>query len=271
MEQRLGRIARAGSRHQHVHSYAIHPPASAEEIVRIETILRQKMCAAGIATPEFPSLKGWRPSPSRAGVPAISEAIRNELQHWGSASACSCTTTIACAVASVSPGFLALVLEADRVRLVASIDGVVTEEPGVVLEAIQHGDGADRTLVDEELQRAAHELRAYFDTGHALDTARVSSNHAAKVRNASVRRLNRLVQRARAHSRDLKAIEAESARAVLLSNLNAHQEMELERVRTIRDDDKWANQVAAIGMSERAARSGPAEIKAILLLGQGLA
>ena len=269
MEQRLGRIARAGSRHERVHSYAIHPPASTEEIARIETILREKMRSAGIAAAEFPSLKGWRSSVVNHGERAISDAIRKELLEWATGPVCSCRTSVACAVAAESPGFLALALEADRGRLVVSMDGIVTDEPRVVLKAIHRSEGADRTVAPAELQKAEAELYAYFDAQDALGTARLSSIHSAKSRNAAVRRLNALVQNSRAHSRHLKAIETDSARLVLLSNLDAHQERELDRLEAIADDDEWVKRVAAIGMSSRnaASRRKVPTIKAILLLG----
>ena len=269
MEQRLGRIARAGSRHGRVYSYAIHPPASAEEIARMETILREKMHAAGIATAEFPSLKGWR-SPLRApGEPAISDAIRNELRRWAAGPVCSHANAIACGISSESTGFLAAVLEGPRLRLVAFMDGIVTEEPRLVLKAIQQSEGADRTAEPAELQRAEAGIRSLFAARDALGTVRASSIHASSARNAAVRRLNALVQNSRAHSRDMKAIEVESARAVLLSALNAHQEMELERLHSIADDDEWFLRVAAIGRSGRTAelRRQALEIKVILLLG----
>jgi superfamily II DNA or RNA helicase len=273
MEQRLGRSARARSRHQRVHSYAIHPPASAEEIARIETILREKMRAAGIATAEFPSLKGWRSSVANAGEPAISDAIRKELHQWVAGPVYPRTSSIACALASESTGFLALVLEEDRGRLIASIDGIVTEEPRVILRAIRLSEGADRTVAPAELQKAEAELHAFFEGRDALGTARVSSIHAARFRNAAVRRLNAIVQNSRVHSRNLKAIETDSARAMLLSNLDAHQEMELERLEALADDDEWVNQLAAICRSGRRTRSGRTVpvIEVVLLLGRGLA
>ncbi|HZK77338.1 MAG TPA: DEAD/DEAH box helicase, partial [Gemmatimonadaceae bacterium] len=84
MEQRLGRVARMGSRHERVYSYVIRPPASTEELIHLEYMLREKMKAAGIVVDDFPSLSHslTRDSEEPVSTPCLTETIRSILEAW---------------------------------------------------------------------------------------------------------------------------------------------------------------------------------------------
>ena len=269
MEQRLGRIARAGSRHERVQAYAFHPPVSSDDIVRIESLLRRKMEAAGIATDEFHSLKGWTsPNPPQSS-PSINEAIRRHLSRWVSGSPRSHDGIIVSAVASPCRGFLAVVFEGDRPRLIASLDGTVTDDPNSILRAIQCSESDECSFLPADLEDTAARIRAFVGAGDALGTTRVSSVQSASTRNAAVRRINRFFQNARPHARSMAAIQAALARRVLVGDLNAYQELELESLSRVESDEDWLRSVIAIGAARKPRRGEIEErqIRAILLLG----
>lgn len=272
MEQRLGRIARVGSRHSRVRSYAIHPPVSADDVTRIEEILRRKIGAAGIAIAEFPSLKGWSPAEAPRGEPALAEEIRGRLRRWSTGLRSSRADRVASAVTSTKTGFLAAVVDGERVRLLASLEQVVSDEPRAIFDTMQLCESGDAPLAEAELAHAESEIHSFLDAETALLTTRVSSAAAARSRNAAMRRVNRAVERARPHDRSQAAAKAEGARRMLMGNLNAHQEMELERLCSSEtDDEMWVDQVLAIRAAEKAKWGSPSRrrrIHAIILLKQ---
>lgn len=273
MEQRLGRIARAGSSHRCVHAYAIHPPVSTDEITRIEEILRRKIDAAGIAAAEFPSLNGWDLPQARRGHPAIDEEIRSRLRRWMSVSGgpSQAADRIASGIRSDSRGFLAAVVDGDRVRLIAAIDEVVREEPSAILQAIHSCDGTERQVPVAEAREAESAIHAFLEAEHSVGSARVSSVPMARARNAAIRRVNRFAQVARPHTRAVAAASAETARRILRGNLNAHQEKELDRISSLDTGEaEWIDQVLAVGSSVRRPESSRLErpqIRAMILLG----
>ncbi|MEO5590420.1 MAG: DEAD/DEAH box helicase, partial [Gemmatimonadaceae bacterium] len=115
MEQRLGRIARIGSAHESVVSYAIRPPGEARPVLRTELILRRKMREASIILPGFPSLDArWAtPSPSGGSAPAQVEQSRTVLEGWlRDDFVPHRAAPVVCAVAASVSGFLTLCLDA---------------------------------------------------------------------------------------------------------------------------------------------------------------
>jgi hypothetical protein len=270
MEQRLGRIARVGSTYERVQAYAIHPPMSADYIARIEAILRSKLEAAGIAIGDFHSLKGWASPAVHPAQPRITETLRARLRQWRSASVRSHEGMITSAVESASRGFLAIVRGPDESRLIASLEGSVTDDPHTVLRAAALCEGDDRTFACQEMEEAERQIAAFLGIDAALGTARLSSTRGAGVRNTAVRRINRFVQNARPHIRASAAVNCESARQILLGNLSAYQEMELERLSSVECDTEWVDGVIAIGASGKRPWSeepGDHAVQAIILLG----
>jgi hypothetical protein len=93
IEQRIGRVARLGSRHADVHVYALEPPASAEAIIRLEDRLRTKLGAAartvGIVGAIMPGLLSGAGVPlandSQPPTPRTVEAIRALAVEWATA------------------------------------------------------------------------------------------------------------------------------------------------------------------------------------------
>ena len=101
-------------------------------------------------------------------------------------------------------------------------------------------------------------------------TARFSSARGASVRNSAVRRINRFVQNAPPQGRSSAAVSSECARRILLGNLSAHQEVELERLSSVECDSEWVDGVIAIGASAQRPWSEGLQahaVEAIILLG----
>lgn len=89
MEQRVGRIARLGSPHTHVHVHAIRPPASARRFLESEAIVDRKWrtarsaVGASIRGPVVTGDRGGPPTePQSESTPAQTERLRATLEAW---------------------------------------------------------------------------------------------------------------------------------------------------------------------------------------------
>jgi hypothetical protein len=143
MEQRVGRLARIGSRHHEVRSFAFRPPVSAQAIVRIEKILTAKMRAAGIVTERLASLSVFDPGHTYDRNPAsIREAMRTILKRWlPAATPHSSKQCVVTGVAADDSGFLALLEENDQFVCIAERNGTISDEPALVLECLARNRG----------------------------------------------------------------------------------------------------------------------------------
>jgi superfamily II DNA or RNA helicase len=254
MEQRLGRIARIGSRHAEVHSYAVRPPASAEAIVRLDAILREKMSAAGILMTEFKSLAGL--SSTMAGErnePALMEASRNIISRWLSEDGRhdDGKPLVASVIANRS-GFLAVCMHNHRMQLVACLDGVITEDPAVVLECVRLCDSVPATTHAQDFTAAMHALFSWMIADSSMAGAAASAVGRSQARSRALRRISAASRHARPHARARISSLARRAREAVTGGFGIHAEGELERISAIAStDEQWLENVIEFGESAR--------------------
>jgi Superfamily II DNA and RNA helicases len=268
MEQRLGRVARMGSRHECVFSYVIRPPASAETLIHLERVLRDKVKESGRIVDVFPSLSLTGEARDLANTPRLSEAIRSTLVAW---SEMSITTDIPepafAAVSAPIDAFLALCEAGGALHFVAGSADGLSEDPARVIAIMQHCKGgglpSDQTLEDQTVLGV---LR-HFDGLRITDGARTTANAGARL--AGLKRIGKIVSGTRPHDRVRVAALAEGARMSLMSRIGAEGERRLEVLSSgTMTDDSWMKEVANIGISRNRPPSDIKVIAAILLVAQ---
>ena len=176
MEQRVGRLARIGSPHERIHSYAFRPPAPAETIARIESILGMKLSFE---------------TESRV-VPEAAAEITRRMRMWGGK---RCATRTVSAVKSRRTGFLAVVGSSDHHRLITGESGGVSDDPATILGAICIAEGPQATVPADEIDPTLEMIEAHL----ALE---VSVGLAMTRRRGMLhRRIERTLRDARQHER----------------------------------------------------------------------
>jgi len=265
MEQRLGRVARMGSQHERVFSYVIRPPAGTETLIHLERVLRDKVKESSQIVDVFPSLSLTGDSSDLENTPRVSEAIRSILEEWvhhasGSVIGGPCFA----AVAAPIDGFVALCEADDALSLIAGTRDGLGADPGQVLQMMKlcEGNGVwfDEALID----KAVSAVRRHFDGLRITEGAR--SGASAHIRRLGLKRISRIVGRARPHDRARIASLASRARSSLMSRIGAEGERRLEFLATQSiSDDHWMQEIAEIGI-RRSANSGEVKVHAAILL-----
>jgi hypothetical protein len=267
MEQRLGRIARIGSRHTAVTSYAIHPPASAEAIARLEETLERKMRRAEVLVSEFPSLTSLEPHRNSRSEPAHVEKLRKHLAMWiGSAPG---ATGFVAAVTSETHGFLAASRSSHGVTLFGSLDGTISDEPVTLTRCAEIAENPARSVDADALRKALSQLDSHILASSALGSARRHTG-TPDLRRVILRRAAAAVRRARPHERMRILALSRSARRAALGRLGAHVEREVAAAASLAlPDDQWLESVIScignIRSSDEHSTVKPHEIIALIL------
>jgi hypothetical protein len=232
MEQRLGRIARIGSPHDHVVSYAIRPHVSANEVIRLEEILTNKSRAAGSVRRE----------------PAIAESIRRSLEPWLRPETEAQAFTLATTVAARIDGFVAVCDVEGEAKLVASMEDLVSDDPDHVSRCLASCCGDELRTAGEKVTVELERIEAWLQSTRALGHVMTFRAAAADNRKPALRRIDRVIRSARRHERARLNEIANRAREVVTSNLGIFLEHELVRVTTtVESDSGFLSAVIALG------------------------
>lgn len=237
VQQRVGRIARIGSTHERVHSYAFHPPASAEAVIRIEVILETKLTAVH----------------ALQAVPRNTERLRAILATWTTDSV---GEGVVSAVHSTCVGFLAAVRSKARTALIASIDGSLREDPESLLRAAGFSGGEPAAVDATRLEACITAIANYFDAAVALEGLPETMPATRALRARLLRRISQIVRRARPHDRARIAGIAIAARRAVTSPSGAFVESQLEDASRLSvPDDEWLAALASCSRSNEPARA----------------
>ena len=269
MEQRVGRLARIGSIHREVRSFAFRPPASAEAVVRIEKILTEKMRAAGIVTERIASLTVFDTDDTRANNPALlREAIRTRARMWLADASPRCSG--GCVVTGITAddaGFLALMEMKRHFILIAERSGSISDDPAVILECMNRCVGGERSPGHDEAPNAVARISSWMEGNGALAVIQSASRHRDFKRHL-LKRIEHVVRRSARHSRPVVAARASVAHSILLSQLDAHTERELEALSAASDSD-LIGRIIERGSSRRSIdQRYDASPRAIILFGR---
>ena len=248
LEQRLGRIARLGSPHERVLSYAFKPPASTDAVVRIESILERKLRDAGVVTEMLPSFGEWSSKISNAhNSPLAAEALRRIIRSWTSEiEGYSISRPVVAVVDSHETGFLAALTVNGQMRLVGCVGERTGDDVALVLQCAEHCTGTHSIDSSREVICACQRLEDWLQSESALAGTRLSSMAASSARNKAVRRVDAIVRAARPHERSRIQEKAREARAGIERNFGIYAERELSGLCAIRErGESWLDLIIA--------------------------
>jgi superfamily II DNA or RNA helicase len=252
LEQRVGRAARIGSRHDHVVVYAMEPPASAERLVRVEDRLRSKLGVSarsvGIAGTILPHLFTGDPQSSPANPPEWGERLSRLAASWADPALKSPTIPIVAAVVARTEGFLAAVDVGGTLRVIAAFDSEATDDPATILRAFHDAGGADADVVPANLERAVDTIRRWQATHRERREITLEGALHARSRRAVVRRIAAIAHRAPRHRRsDIVALAA-AARHTVTARYGAGAEHVLDALAAAAmPDEAWLRAIGAFG------------------------
>ena len=249
IEQRLGRIARLGSRHARVVSYAFRPPATAAAIIRIETILKRKLQDAGVVVETLPSFGEWTAAvPSAQNSSFSADVLSLVIREWQRFdSAWRDESAVAAAVCAPCSGFLAAYESRGHARMVGCIDGRISDELPVVLRCAQLAGGPSADCSLDGVAQAHAALTGWSDGRKALAGARESSSTRSSGRNKALRRIDRAVSGARLHERAIVVHKAREARMMLDRSFGVHADSELSALCETADSDAvWLDRLVTL-------------------------
>ena len=267
LEQRVGRSRRIGARHHCTSVYALAPPASSEELLRVEARIRAKLRAAnratGIAGTILPGLTAVATDESAART---RERIRAILERWRECAgtplppfAPDVETCIGACVRTARPVLLVVLRESsgDVLPLAALDAGELRSDAAMVLDALLAlgGENAPAPLGAQHVAVPPDAIEGALQTAQrwierhraALATGATLALHAP-ARRSALRRISTITARAPLHRRpELAALAAGARRAVTVPCGLGAESVLGEIARAPMPDEAWLRALAAFG------------------------
>lgn len=277
IEQRVGRAARAGSRHERVSVYTMSPPASGETVLEIERRLRDKIAAAAAAVGAPSSHVDFA---SGISPPAASEALRAAIRRWPRAARLESAARrgiVFAAIASRRSGWLALLRSTKGERLVGALDDRVGGDAFLLAEAVGlAGDVSARAVASpvETVVQALESLQRWLEAERAAALAGVPDIVVVRHRRASYARLAGLESAPRARRVALDSMAGE-ARRLSAARMGIEREQKLLAASGEPDLENWLGELASLATSgdgrAPSGRDDEAPISLLLLVSGGAA
>ena len=268
LEQRVGRARRLGAAHARVAVLAMHPPAAAESLLRVEQRLREKLRAArrvvGVAGTVLPEAVEAHPP----GVAQVDAALRRLLARWRSSSEGSSRQTgrpVVSVVETSQRGALALVREDGEHVPIASMDGAAfTPDLPTVLAVARLADAQreDRGWVTGGVQAAAvtQAMEGASRWMQERAAARLLGSSPAadsRSRRRALRRIAAIAARAPPHRRPALAPLVAAAIEAMTATFGAATEQKLaELAPSALPDETWLRSLADLARAH--GRAAPA-------------
>jgi hypothetical protein len=264
LEQRVGRARRLGSRHDVVTVYAFDPPTSAERLMRIETRLREKLAIAaaaiGRSPPVLPALSSTRTA--TPGSAEMASRIVVTLRRWlgdeatdveplrSSTQMHVLRPPIVAAVESDIDGFVALVIEASRPRLVAGTGASEQLDTSLdaLVRALNNCTGGETRVDSAKLTTVLARLHTWSITRRGALSATVQGAPSTPARRTALRRIAKTLNSVPRHQRAQLAPLATLARHALTGHLAEGAERLLdELVTSTETSERWLQSIANLG------------------------
>jgi superfamily II DNA or RNA helicase len=245
MEQRVGRIARLGSPHDAVLSFAIRPHVSADHAIRIEEILRYKA----------------RVSTAVRHVAVSTESIRETLKSWLVPDLSLHSGGVATVLNADFDGFVAVCCVDGEPMLLASRDGRISDSADEIAECLVNCCGDESSAVQSEVDAGIDRIEQWLESKHAVGGGTQSPS--------VIRRIDSAVRNARPHERSSISKLAKSARATALGNVGVFLETELDRLAIEKIPDvEFLHRVAALAAPAKGMprRHENTPVRALILL-----
>lgn len=304
LEQRVGRVARMGSRNKHVHVHLLRPPRSAEAVLGSDMIVRRKWAAARASVgtsalnplpDQADSVMGRADSndidggtsqgetSSHESLPFKTERLRLILQSWLTSESAvppespSSQSTgdnpdgvIAATVRSSSVGFISAVFLDGEPQLIVGAPGKVSADLDDQIAVCSLTSTDELPTDPAAVERAIGVIQTWCAQHSASTAAGVGASSAVR-RKEITKRIDSAIQRAPPHLRSARSALAARARRVATTQQCASIEMELASLLNSNlPADEWLNAIAALGSAStspaQTVRNQPPRIQALLLL-----
>ena len=285
LEQRVGRVARLGSRHSHVAVHLLRPPPSAEKLLAGESIVRHKWRLARSSvgtsslTPAFDSTSVTREEndhSTAAPVPERVEQLRAILERWLATNDRNqpaptddgVDDTIVATVQAPLSGFIAAVSGGDSPRLLIGLEDRISAEILTQIELCGHAGSREIETDLDAAERAVELVHDWARREQASAAAGLTSSTALRRREITSR-IDASIDSAPPHLRALRMIAAQRARAIATTPQCAVVERELNALfQSQLSDDEWLQAVAALEATAGRLNetTDPLRIHAILIL-----
>lgn len=259
MEQRVGRAARMGSRHPHVVVYQLRPPASAETVLGVESLVIGKRELARTLTGD-------------ASIQSRVEYLHYILGSWASspAGAAQPDRVLAAAVTAGKTGFIGVGDLHDTPVLLIGRGNSVTADIDAQIAACLLSGGPEAAADDADYEEARRAIQHWANCNAASASAGALAASPAN-RRRLLNRVDAALQNAPPHLRALRARVAARARVIASAAQGAAVEKELQKLaHTSMPDDDWLEALASIPVRRVVAPVDyPFILRAILLLKPG--
>ena len=284
MEQRVGRVARLGSRHAEVHVHVLRPPASAANILDSESILKRKwlLTSGTVGTaarsPEFDANHSEESSgySSPESTPRQVERLREILEGWICVADLDVPQpddgselTLVAAVDSVEPGFVAAVSAAGTMQLLVGLSGAVVTDLPNQINALRSTGAVEVPTAAADIDRAMASIDKWSTVQNAATAAGLGESRALR-RGVITHRIDALIESAPPHLRASRLAVAARARAVAITPQSAAIERDLDALaRSLLPPDEWLQAISALENDTgrlKETSTDPLKIHAILLL-----
>jgi hypothetical protein len=277
LEQRVGRVARMGSRHSSVSVYLLRPPASAATLLENEILVQRKWdigrrAVGSGSTPPFPSQSSVRPDFAGDSVTTQTEQLRAILGGWHlPIGPMSGDEAYVASVSSPRAGFIAVVSLDSEPTLVVELDRHLSSDLDSSVIACQSATGSDAAASLREYEIAFERLREWADHETASSLAGLADSSLLR-RKRLVSRIDAAIENAPPHSRSRRVTIAAKARRVAAAQHSAAIEAELEVLGSAPlSDDEWLASVAKLEhlrspLSNKPGSAPGMKIHALLLL-----
>ena len=257
MEQRVGRVARLGSRHKQVYVHLIRPPASAARVLDGEPIVHRK----------------WNLARAEEDLPRRVEQVRAALERWRKSDRRrhrphSSATLVASASAGMD-GFVAAVSVDGAPALLVSEGGQLSVDVNAQLRACTRVRRTAAAPHPDTVAAALALIARWSLTRRAASAAGVGASRARRRRDL-IARIDSAIESAPPHQRSTRLSLAAQARAIVTASQSAAIERELENLlHADISDEKWLAAIADIGVQQAITRKSdddPLKVHAVLLL-----
>jgi hypothetical protein len=273
LEQRVGRVARMGSRHPNVRVFQLRPPASAEEVLRGHLLINRKWeLARKLVGANLTPISRIDPvDRSISSIPSRTERLRTVLSGWrGTAPSQTGDPKIfAAAVSASENGFIAAG-HAGRVPVLLCCSGHrISTDLEAQITACGLAQGRPVDLQRFQYTHVCSAIEQWADWNSASESAGAAVTPPSR-RKRLLNRIDAALQNAPPHVRAARAGVAARAREIATATHGAALEQELEEFTDLAlPDDDWLNALGNLATPRRDTAhnaSGGFQLRALLVL-----
>jgi hypothetical protein len=291
MEQRVGRVARMGSRHERVDVHVLHPPRSASAVLDTEMIVQRKWTIArgSVGTSQPDPLAGAVPFGTAASasdsfvesLPAKTERLRAILQNWIAVDGADTSDAIVATVDAPTSGFVAAISveEAEhssssslgRFQLLVGIADRVSTDIDSQIEACRFAGINEIPTDSADVEHAVRAIESWCTHERASAAAGVGASGSVR-RKQITSSIDSAIQNAPPHLRSARSAIAARARKVATTQQCDAVERELDSLlRSELPADEWLQAIAALDLTQPVTHNvnsstGVVKIHALLIM-----